>query len=86
MARPRATAMPGLSKPDRSKRIVLLLGAGSAWVLLSGCTDPILTPDEDRSPYDRYYTLRGRDEPSYVQDPFGRRRPNLTGRLLRGSE
>ena len=51
---------------------------------LSGCADPLLTPDEPRSQFDRYDAIRDQRAPSYVDDEFGRKRPNLRGRLLTG--
>ncbi len=46
-----------------------------------GCARPILSADEDRSQFDRYDTLRAQGAPQFVEDEFGRRRPNLRGRL-----
>jgi len=55
---------------------VVILGA------LAGCEKPLLSPDEDRSPFDRYDTVRNQHADQYVMDEFGRRRPNLRERLL----
>ena len=49
---------------------------------LTGCVDPLLSPNEPRSQYSRYDLVRGRFAPQYVEDEFGRRKPNLRGRLL----
>jgi hypothetical protein len=48
---------------------------------LSGCTRPLLSPGEERSPYDRYDTVRDKRAPQFVEDKYGRRKPDLTGRL-----
>ncbi len=53
----------------------LVLGAG-------GCAKPLLSPTEPRSQYSRYDLVRGQFAPQYVEDEFGRRLPNLRGRLL----
>mgnify|MGYP001457231534 CR=1 FL=1 len=49
--------------------------------LALGCADPLLTPEEPRSQFDRYDAVRDQRAPSYVTDEFGIRRPNLRGRL-----
>ena len=48
---------------------------------LGGCTKPLLAPTETRSPFDRYDNVRGNYAPQYTEDKFGRREPNLRGRL-----
>jgi len=55
----------------------------AAWavVTMTGCTKPLLSPDEPRSQYDRYDQIRAQRSPSYLEDEYGRRRPNLYGRL-----
>jgi hypothetical protein len=61
--------------------------AGIGLVLLSvvaGCNDPVMTPDEPRSQYDRFDTVRDQRAPSYVYDEFGNRKPNIRSRLLAG--
>lgn len=60
---------------------VLLLGGG-ALLTTSGCYKPLLAPDEERSQYDRYDAIRAQRAPAFIEDEFGRRRPNLRGRLL----
>lgn len=47
-----------------------------------GCSDPLLSPEEPRSQYDRYDALRAQRADGYEYDAFGRQRPNLRGRLL----
>lgn len=58
--------------------------AGAAIVVLgtaSGCSRPLLSPSEERTPFDRYDAVRGNYSPQYIEDKFGRRQPNLRGRL-----
>ena len=45
------------------------------------CAKPLLAPGEERSPYDRYDAVRNRYAPQYIEDEYGRRQPNLRGRL-----
>lgn len=45
-------------------------------------TKPLLSPDRERSQFDRYDRVRDQYAAQYVFDEFGRRRPNLSGRLL----
>lgn len=48
-----------------------------------GCkTKPLLSPDHERTQFDRYDRVRDQYAAQYVFDEFGRRRPNLAGRLL----
>ena len=58
----------------------LLLVAGA------GCQKTALRPDDVRSPYDRYERVRAERADPYLEDEFGRRTPNLRGRLLERSE
>jgi hypothetical protein len=62
-------------------RAALSAAAVSA-VLASGCVKPLLSPTEPRSQYSRYDLVRGQHAPQYIEDEFGRRKPNLRGRLL----
>ena len=60
-------------------------GATAIGALLSmGCQEPLFTPDQPRSQYDRFDTVRDRRADSYVFDEFGNRRPNIRGRLVSG--
>lgn len=54
---------------------------GSALLLLGACSDPLLGPKDERSPFDRYDAVRNQHAPQYIEDKFGRRQPNLSGRL-----
>lgn len=60
----------------------VLVVATCGMATLSGCVDPLLSPNEPRSQYSRYDLVRGRFAPQYVEDEFGRRKPNLRGRLI----
>lgn len=62
----------------------MLVVAGAtalAGLALAGCSRPLLSPAEERSPFDRYDAVRGQHAPQYVENEYGRREPNLRGRL-----
>lgn len=61
---------------------VALLVGGVALLTTTGCYKPLLAPEEERSQYDRYDAIRAQRAPAFIEDEFGRRRPNLRGRLL----
>lgn len=63
---------------------MLAFGVICACAPLSACYRPLLSPDEPRSQYDRSAAIRDRRAPSYVEDEYGNRQPNLRGRLLGG--
>jgi len=46
-----------------------------------GCSRPLLSQTDQRSPFDRYDLVRGEYAPQYVENKFGYREPNLRGRL-----
>lgn len=50
-------------------------------VLAGGCSRPLLSPSDQRTPYARYDALRNQYAPQVVEDEFGRERPNLRARL-----
>ena len=52
----------------------------------TGCQKTALRPDDVRSPYDRYERSRAERAEPYLEDEYGRRTPNLRGRLLERSE
>jgi hypothetical protein len=74
--------LPTTTRNARPTLIVGSLLAAWAMLVLTGCTKPLLTPEEPRSQYDRYDQIRAQRSPSYLEDEYGRRRPNLRGRLL----
>lgn len=55
----------------------VVLGALS----LGGCGKPLLSPEEERSPFDRYDGIRAKYAPQYTTDEYGLRKPNLRNRL-----
>lgn len=70
-----------------SKCVRVLAGVGGAAVLLgvlsaAGCSKPLLSPEANRSQYDRYDAVRNQYASQFTEDEFGRRRPNLKGRLM----
>ena len=75
---------PGNKGPGTKARASFLAAALGVCVLLTagGCQEQIFVADEPRSQYDRFDAIRDRRAQSYVEDEFGRRRPNLRGRLL----
>ena len=74
--------MPSARPPARAElNWSLLLVAGAVALAAAGCARPLLSPDDERSPYDRYDALRNQYAQQYVEDEFGRRNPNLRARL-----
>ena len=56
--------------------------AGVCLGAAAGCHKSALRPDDARSQFDAYDATRNTRAPAHVQDAFGRRQPNLRGRLL----
>jgi hypothetical protein len=75
--RPIAAVRSHLRKSLTLAAVILPLGAG----LAGGCSEPLLGPTDQRSVFDRYDVVRGNYAPQYIEDKFGRRQPNLRGRL-----
>lgn len=50
--------------------------------LMGGCRDALFTNRDERSQFARYDAVRDQVVPPFIEDEFGRRRPNLRGRLL----
>ena len=48
---------------------------------LGACGKTLLSPSDQRTPFDRYDLVRGEFQPQYIENKFGRREPNLRGRL-----
>lgn len=61
---------------------VAALAALAACACLAGCRQAPLSPEDERSQFDRYDLVRDRAPVPYLRDEFGRQRPNLRGRLL----
>lgn len=69
------------SRGVRDLSLVCILGL--TLTVSTGCrTKPLLSPDHSRSQYDDYDRIRDQYAPQYVFDEYGKRRPNLSGRLL----
>jgi hypothetical protein len=68
-------------RPIPARLAPALLGCAAA-LGLTGCQKPLLSPDLDRTQYDRYDTIRNQKADQFTQDEFGRRHPNLRARLL----
>jgi hypothetical protein len=62
--------------------VSLAIALASALGALSGCNKPLLAETDERSPFDRYDTVRNQYSDQYVTDEFGRRKPNLRDRLM----
>lgn len=56
---------------------------GVSVLAAAGCQKALFREDEPRSQFDRYDAVRDRRAPEYVFDEFGKRRPNIAGRLQR---
>lgn len=66
----------------RSAPAALALLAGCAALgAFAGCSKPLLSPEEERTQFARYDALRNQYAPQYVEDEFGRQKPNLRARL-----
>lgn len=52
-----------------------------AMATLAGCQKPLFPANKPRTQFDRFDEVRNQSAPQYVEDEFGRRRPNITGRL-----
>jgi hypothetical protein len=46
------------------------------------CRPAPIVEDEPRTQFDRYDLVRDQYAPAYLEDEYGRKRPNLRGRLL----
>jgi hypothetical protein len=63
-------------------RIALAATTLAAAGALNGCEDPLLAPTDERSPFDRYDTVRNQYAEQRKMDEFGHPRANLRERLL----
>ena len=54
-----------------------------AAILLAGCRKGVFIPTEDRSQFDRFDTSRDERAEPFLEDEYGRKVPNLRGRLIR---
>lgn len=58
----------------------IVLGV-AACVLMTGCSKPLFSPEDERSPFDRFDTVRNQFAPQYIEDEFGAKKPNIRARL-----
>jgi hypothetical protein len=72
-----------LSRRPRSHTLgrSLALAAIVAATGLAACSRPLLSPKDQRSQYDRYDRARNQYAQQFKEDEYGRRTPNLRGRL-----
>lgn len=56
-------------------------GLLSLGLAMASCAKPLLSPTDERSPFDRFDALRAQAAPQYIEDEFGRQKPNLRDRL-----
>lgn len=57
----------------------MLAAVGAA--LLAGCAKPLFSPEDERTPFDRFDTVRNQFAPQYIEDEFGAKKPNIRARL-----
>jgi hypothetical protein len=68
--------------PAGSSKAALVIGLGVVVAAGTGCRNSPITENDQRSPYDRYDLIRDEYAPPYLEDEYGRKRPNLRGRLI----
>ena len=54
---------------------------GAIGAALPGCAKPLFPADGTRTQFQSYDMVRNQHEPDYLYDEYGRRTPNLRGRL-----
>lgn len=72
------------TQPRRRRQaapVCLTLGLVFSVLAPTGCSKPLLSPSDTRSPFDRYDAVRNQYATQYVEDEFGRERPNIRARL-----
>ncbi|MBY0313334.1 MAG: hypothetical protein K2W85_14795 [Phycisphaerales bacterium] len=70
------------SSPVSGIALFIAATVGCAMTMgLMGCAKPLLSPAEERSQFDRYDAMRAQHSPQYIENEYGRREPNLRGRL-----
>lgn len=73
-----------MSAPRRRSRwqaAGAIIALGLSLAALPSCGKPLLSPADERTPFDRYDAVRNEYARQYVENEFGRLKPNLTGRL-----
>ncbi len=78
---PRISTLMRVKARPLTLRIALLAAMASTAAGLGGCSRPLLSPNDERSQYDRYDRVRNKYSDQYVEDAYGVRSPNLRGRL-----
>ncbi|MCA9303233.1 MAG: hypothetical protein KC996_03835 [Phycisphaerales bacterium] len=68
-------------RPALTRIGVGLLSAGFL-VTIGGCQKTALRAKDDRSQFDRYDQARNQRAEPYSEDEYGKRTPNLRGRLI----
>ncbi|MFM9958907.1 MAG: hypothetical protein ACKVZJ_12620 [Phycisphaerales bacterium] len=84
MTRFTSQIQPFLVAPRARPRAFGPLLAGAALIffaLSAGCSRPLLSPKDQRSQYDRYDRARNQYAQQFKEDEYGRKTPNLRGRL-----
>lgn len=61
--------------------VVALVTIVLSSIPMLGCQKTLFSPREGRSQFDSYDMSRDQHAPQFVEDEFGRRTPNLRGRL-----
>jgi hypothetical protein len=69
-----------MKKPAAKLAAIAILGA-CALACANGCSRPLLSPEETRSPFDSYDSVRGQYSPQKMTDESGRDKLNLQQRL-----
>ena len=67
--------------PTVSVRQGLALALMLQAAVAAGCARPLLSPEEERTPFDRYDGIRNQYAPQQVENEYGRLKPNMKGRL-----
>jgi hypothetical protein len=71
-----------MTRRSATRRLALAVLFAAPAFAAPACSKPLLSPEESRSQYDRYDAVRSQYASQYIEDEFGRRRPNLRGRLM----
>ena len=65
----------------RRKRTLQLLSILTAGACLAACNKPLFPADQPRTQFERFDQVRNQSTPEYIDDEFGRRRPNVQARI-----
>lgn len=63
----------------RTIRLLILLAAGAS---LGACHRPLFPAAQPRTQFERFDQVRNQSVPQFIDDEFGRRRPNFQARLV----